>query len=86
MNDELGWILLILVLGFPNCYNAYQERQDHKPDRIEERAKKAYTDSRNKIGWYKNGQHLEPWEKITEEEKEIWKSAVDNCGHGEPSK
>lgn len=83
MNGELGWIILICLLNLPSCIVCYNESNDHTPNRIEERAKKAYSDSRNKIGWYKNGAHLEPWEKITQDEKEIWKSAVDHCGHGE---
>ena len=83
--NEFTLILVVIVMGLPYCKFAYEINQDHNPNRIEERAKTAYINSRNKIGWYKNGVHLEPWEKITEEEKEIWKAAMDNCGHGSPS-
>lgn len=84
--NEFALVILIFILSLPMCVEQYNTRQDHKADRIEERAKKAYTDSRNKRGWYLAGKHLEPWEKLDNLEKDVWRDAVDNCGHGDPSK
>jgi hypothetical protein len=81
----LGLITIGLVFS-PLIITVYCIQQDHNAGRIEERAKKAYTDSRNKRGWYIAGKHLEPWEKLDNLEKDVWRDAVDNCGHGEPSK
>ena len=76
--------LLCILFFTSDCQDNYRHFFEHNKDHIEERAQKAYQDYGNSTNWYKGDKHLEPWIKLSEDEKESWRLGMNFCGHGDP--
>lgn len=57
-------------------------REQHTPEGIEKRAKISYETYWNERDWYTNDKHIEPWSRLSEQEKENWRRPLVNCGPG----